>query len=186
MDSSGRATHFQTRCQPKDMRSFMRSYDSATLVKTPATRCVFSLSVTVSKPKCVLRSPRAEAPSARAIVVVDKARRARDVVWAPRDAEHGRREEAIARPAAVAARRAAMVADGWRPLRSRYEALRVLRAALPVFVRREGRPSSYGDTAKRKAEASREILGDDHANVWLVQGSGLGCGWGKGGRGACC
>jgi hypothetical protein len=35
------------------MRSFMRSYDSATLVKTPATRSRFSPSVTVSKPKCV-------------------------------------------------------------------------------------------------------------------------------------
>jgi hypothetical protein len=35
------------------MRSFMRSYDSATLVKTPATRSRFSASVTVSKPKCV-------------------------------------------------------------------------------------------------------------------------------------
>lgn len=34
----------------------MRSYVSATLLKTPATRCVFSASVTVSKPKCVSRS----------------------------------------------------------------------------------------------------------------------------------
>lgn len=34
----------------------MRSYVSATLVKTPATRSVFSDSVTVSKPKCVSRS----------------------------------------------------------------------------------------------------------------------------------
>lgn len=34
----------------------MRSYVSATLVNTPATRCVFSASVTVSKPKCVSRS----------------------------------------------------------------------------------------------------------------------------------
>ena len=33
----------------------MRSYDSATLVKTPATRSRFSPSVTVSKPKCVGR-----------------------------------------------------------------------------------------------------------------------------------
>lgn len=31
----------------------MRSYVSATLVKTPATRSRFSASVTVSKPKCV-------------------------------------------------------------------------------------------------------------------------------------
>ncbi len=37
----------------------MRSYDSATLVKTPATRCVFSASVTVSKPKWVVFSPAA-------------------------------------------------------------------------------------------------------------------------------
>lgn len=34
----------------------MRSYVSATLVKTPATRWVFSASVTVWKPKCVSRS----------------------------------------------------------------------------------------------------------------------------------
>lgn len=34
----------------------MRSYVSATLVKTPATRWVFSDSETVSKPKCVSRS----------------------------------------------------------------------------------------------------------------------------------
>lgn len=45
------------RCQPKDMRSFILSYESATLVKTSATRCVFSDSVTVSKPKCVVFSP---------------------------------------------------------------------------------------------------------------------------------
>lgn len=37
------------------MRSFIRSYDSATLVKTPATRSLFSASVTVSKPKWVGR-----------------------------------------------------------------------------------------------------------------------------------
>jgi len=34
----------------------MRSYDSATLVKTPDTRSVFSDSETVSKPKCVFFS----------------------------------------------------------------------------------------------------------------------------------
>jgi hypothetical protein len=34
----------------------MRSYDSATLVKTPATRSLFSASVTVSKPKWVGRA----------------------------------------------------------------------------------------------------------------------------------
>lgn len=52
--------YFHTRCQPKDMRSFMRSYVSATLVKTPATRWVFSDSVTVSKPKWVSRSVEEE------------------------------------------------------------------------------------------------------------------------------
>lgn len=47
---------FHIRCQPKDMRSFMRSYDSATLWKTLATRSVLSASVTPSsKPKCVVR-----------------------------------------------------------------------------------------------------------------------------------
>lgn len=51
--SSRENTHFHTRCQPNDIKSFMRSYDSATLVKTPATRSRFSLSVTVSKPKWV-------------------------------------------------------------------------------------------------------------------------------------
>jgi hypothetical protein len=39
---------------PRDMKSFILSYDSATLVKTPATRPSFSDSGTVSKPKCVL------------------------------------------------------------------------------------------------------------------------------------
>lgn len=51
-------THFHTRCQPKDMKSFMRSYVSATLLNTSATRCVFSASVTVWKPKCVSWSGR--------------------------------------------------------------------------------------------------------------------------------
>lgn len=52
----GNKTYFQTRCQPKDIRSFMRSYDSATLWKTPATRSVFSDSESPSsKPKCVVR-----------------------------------------------------------------------------------------------------------------------------------
>lgn len=49
-------TYFQIRCQPKDIRSFMRSYDSATLWKTPATRSVFSDSDRPSwNPKCVVR-----------------------------------------------------------------------------------------------------------------------------------
>lgn len=39
---------------PRDMKSFILSYDSATLVKTPATRPSFSDSGTVSNPKCVL------------------------------------------------------------------------------------------------------------------------------------
>lgn len=51
--SKGENTYFHTRCQPKDIRSFMRSYDSATLVNTPATFSLFSPSVTVWKPKCV-------------------------------------------------------------------------------------------------------------------------------------
>lgn len=45
------------------MRSFIRSYVSATLLNTPATRCVFSASVTVWKPKCVSRSALLLAPS---------------------------------------------------------------------------------------------------------------------------
>lgn len=50
-----RLTHFHMRCQPNDMRSFMRSYESATLWKTPATRSVFSASERPSsKPKCVV------------------------------------------------------------------------------------------------------------------------------------
>lgn len=39
------------------MRSFIRSYDSATFVKTLATLSVFSASVTVSNPKCVVFAP---------------------------------------------------------------------------------------------------------------------------------
>ena len=40
------------------MRSFMRSYDSATLWKTPATRSVFSASDRPSwNPKCVVLPP---------------------------------------------------------------------------------------------------------------------------------
>lgn len=50
----------------------MRSYVSATLLNTPATRCLFSASVTVWKPKCVSRSallltPEAAPSSRRAV-----------------------------------------------------------------------------------------------------------------------
>lgn len=60
----------------------MRSYVSATLLNTPATRCVFSASVTVSKPKCVSRFavgvPFLEvAPASRVACVVQNGR-ARD------------------------------------------------------------------------------------------------------------
>ena len=51
------------------MRSFIRSYDSATLVKTPATRSVFSDSETVSNPKCVFFAP---APSPGTSEVVSR------------------------------------------------------------------------------------------------------------------
>lgn len=47
----------------------MRSYVSATLLKTPATRCVFSDSVTVWNPKCVSRSALV-CPFAVVLVVV--------------------------------------------------------------------------------------------------------------------
>lgn len=59
VDVGGRLkTYFQIRCQPKDIRSFMRSYDSATLWKTPATRSVFSDSDRPSwNPKCVVCAP---------------------------------------------------------------------------------------------------------------------------------
>lgn len=50
-------THFHMRCQPKDIRSFILSYDSATLWKTSATRAVFSASdKPSSNPKCVVLS----------------------------------------------------------------------------------------------------------------------------------
>lgn len=50
-------THFHMRCQPKDIRSFILSYDSATLWKTSATRAVFSASDRPSSnPKCVVLS----------------------------------------------------------------------------------------------------------------------------------
>jgi hypothetical protein len=49
------------RCQPKDIRSFILSYDSATLWKTSATRSVFSASDRPSsKPKCVVLSDEVE------------------------------------------------------------------------------------------------------------------------------
>jgi len=48
----------------------MRSYDSATLVKTPATRSRFSASVTVSKPKCVGREGSGMAYSGVCVCVV--------------------------------------------------------------------------------------------------------------------
>jgi hypothetical protein len=47
------ANFFHRRCKPIDMRSFITSYFCATEEKTPATRCAFSFSSTVSKPKWV-------------------------------------------------------------------------------------------------------------------------------------
>lgn len=52
------------------MRSFILSYDSATLVKTPATRPAFSASLTVSKPKCVVRPCSGRLSRPRAAVVL--------------------------------------------------------------------------------------------------------------------
>lgn len=80
----GLEAYFHTRCQPRDIRSFMRSYVSATLLKTPATRCVFSASVTVSKPKCVSRSAVGVsflevAPASRVACVVENGRE-RDII----------------------------------------------------------------------------------------------------------
>lgn len=47
---------FHKRWIPRDMKSFMVSYEAATLLKTPATRASFSASATVSNPKCVVLS----------------------------------------------------------------------------------------------------------------------------------
>ncbi len=50
------AKAFHRRCRPSDMRSFIRSYLSATESKTPATRFAFSPSATSLKPKWVVLS----------------------------------------------------------------------------------------------------------------------------------
>lgn len=47
---------FHNLCIPKDMKSFIVSYEDATLLKTPATLASFSFSGTVSNPKCVVLS----------------------------------------------------------------------------------------------------------------------------------
>lgn len=43
---------FQRRCTPPLIRSFMRSYDDATLLKTPPTMPAFSAALTSWKPAC--------------------------------------------------------------------------------------------------------------------------------------
>jgi len=47
---------FHNLCIPSDMKSFIVSYEAATLLKTPATLASFSASATVSNPKCVVFS----------------------------------------------------------------------------------------------------------------------------------
>jgi hypothetical protein len=51
---------FQHLCTPALMRSFITSYESATLWKTSPTRAAFSCSGTVAKPKCVVVLPLEE------------------------------------------------------------------------------------------------------------------------------
>jgi hypothetical protein len=60
------------------MRSFMRSYVSATEWNTPATRSSFSFSVTVSHPKCVVFSLEA---GDRRDGVLERQRRVEGALW---------------------------------------------------------------------------------------------------------
>lgn len=71
------------RCQPKDIRSFMRSYVSATLLNTSATRFLFSASVTVSNPKWVGRLDVSLWAASRVGVVVEKGRDDVDIMAGP-------------------------------------------------------------------------------------------------------
>lgn len=76
-------TNFHMRCQPKDIKSFIRSYDSATLLNTPATRFLFSASVTVSYPKWLGRLDVSLGAASRAEVVVEKGRDDVDIMAGP-------------------------------------------------------------------------------------------------------
>jgi hypothetical protein len=105
--------YFHIRCHPKDIKSFIRSYDSATLVKTPATRCVFSASVTVSKPKCVGRSGSRGALSEVVVAGVREVREGRVVQKdrAARAAEEGFRDLRRDEIGDLSAGRAAILAN---------------------------------------------------------------------------
>lgn len=84
MGQRGRClTNFHTRCQPKDIRSFMRSYVSATLLNTSATRFLFSASVTVSNPKWVGRLEVSLWVASRVGVVEEKCRDDVDIMAGP-------------------------------------------------------------------------------------------------------
>lgn len=102
------------RCQPKDIRSFMRSYDSATLLNTPATRFRFSTSVTVSKPKWVGRLDVSLGAASRVGVVVEKGRDDEDVMAGP-ERKFRRHDRTVLAPRPRTGLRAAIVSENWLP-----------------------------------------------------------------------